>query len=88
MRAAQGGERLERHAGLARDVAGPVARRAVDEALGEQEDEQPVVDRAAQLVERRALGLEALEQLEPGRALLAVETVEQPLAGEVHAHPG
>jgi hypothetical protein len=69
-------------------VSRATSRGAVHEALSEQEDEQPVGDGAAQLVERRALGLEALEQLQPGRALLAVETVEQARAGEVHAHPG
>jgi hypothetical protein len=65
-----------------------VARRPVDEALGEQEHEQPVGDGGAHLRERRALGLEALEQLEARRALVAVEAVEQPLGGEVHPHPG
>jgi hypothetical protein len=65
-----------------------VARPAVDEALGEEGHEQAVGDRGAQLVERRALGPQALEQLEARRALVAVEAVEQTLGGEVHAHPG
>jgi hypothetical protein len=86
--AAQRDERLERHAGLRRDVAGAVARRPVDEALGEQEHEQAVGDRRAHLLERRALGLEPLEQLQARRALGAVVALEQPLGGEVHAHPG
>ena len=43
---------------------------------------------APQLVEARALGLEALQQFESRGPRIAVEAVEQPFPGEVHAHPG
>jgi hypothetical protein len=88
VRAAHRLERLEREVRLARDVAGTVPRRAVDEPLGEQEGEQAVRDRVAQLVDRGAVGVEALEELQAGRSRLAVEAVEEALRGEVHPHPG
>jgi hypothetical protein len=65
-----------------------VARRPVDELLGEEEHEEAVAHAAPQLVEARALGLEALQQFEPRGPRIAVEAVEQPFPGEVHAHPG
>jgi hypothetical protein len=86
VRAAHRIEQLEGHAGLVGDVAAAVPRRAVEEPLGKEEDEQPVGHRGAQLVERGALRLEPLEELDPRRAILAVESVEQTLGGEVHPH--
>ena len=55
-----------------------MARRPVDQPLGEEEHEQAVPHRAAQLVEARALGLETLQQFEPRGPRIAVEAVEQP----------
>ena len=88
VRAPQRDEQVERDAGRVGDVAQAVARRPVDQPLGEEEHEQAVPHGAAELVEARALGLEAPEQLEPRGPRIAVEAVEQPFPGEVHAHPG
>ena len=65
---------------LPRRVARPVAGQGT---LDGQQGETGRLDRVAQLLERDAFALEALEQLEPGLARLALDALEQALGREV-----
>jgi hypothetical protein len=82
--AAQAGQQLGVGARPLGDFRGGVARRAADLALGREEDQQPAPVRPAQLVVGEALFDEPREQVLPLGARLVVQSLEEPLRGEVH----
>ena len=77
-------QQVQVDAGELGDLARRVARAVAGQgALHRQQGEAPPVDRLAQLLERDAFAGEALEQLPPCLARLALDSVEQPLRLEI-----
>ena len=86
VRAAQRHEELRADADALADLARGEARLGAHRALGPDEQQAPVAAGGAQVLERHALGLELLEQLQARLARGALEPVEQAFGGEVGAH--
>ncbi len=76
-------ERLDRQAGLGGDVVCAVLPGAAEHLLHGQHREALLVDRAPQLFDRDPRLVQLLEQVETGRARVAIDPLEEPLGLEV-----
>ena len=81
-------EELEVEPALLGDLARRVARLGRQQALHGQQREPLLRDRAAQLLERHAVGVQPLEQRDPRLACLGVAAFEETFRFPVHRRAG
>jgi hypothetical protein len=76
-------DELDRQIDLLRQLARRVLRLAPERQLDRQEREAALLDRLLQVLERDAIAVQLLQQLEPRPPLVVLEPLEQPLGLEV-----